>query len=118
MCICIGKASGTPLKRYYSESEAHEGVLYVKYNHGKEMTQYLCDKCGLWHLSPISRATPSHTCEYCTGRNGKAKESYRTKLDAQLRAEHIENERKCRLHVYQCPHGDGWHLTKKGGLNY
>ncbi len=113
MCACIGKASGTPLKKYYSDSEAHEAVLYVKYNHGKEMTQYLCDKCGLWHLSPVSRATPSHSCHYCVGSNGRSKASYRTKQDALLRAEIIEDERGLRLNTYQCSHGDGWHLTKK-----
>ncbi len=112
MCTCIGKASGTPLKKYYSESEAHEAVLYVKYNHGKEMSQYLCDKCGLWHLSPVSRATPSHKCSHCTGGNGRLKDTYHSKQDALVRSEIINEERNTRLSVYPCPFNEGWHLTK------
>jgi len=112
MCTCIGKISGTPLKKYYSESEAHEAVLYVKYNHGKEMTQYLCDNCGMWHLSPISRATPSFTCSRCESNKRVPKETYRSKQEALMRAEIIQEEKGLYLSVYPCPFNEGWHLTK------
>ena len=112
MCTCINKVTGMPLKKYYSDSEAHEAVLYVKYTHDKEMEQYLCNKCGFWHLSPVSRATPSHKCIHCTGGNGMSKDTYHSKQDALVRSGIIYDERNIRLSVYPCPYEDGWHLTK------
>jgi hypothetical protein len=51
-------------------------------------------------------------CEYCRGKDGKEKDVYETFQSAFDTAKHIEENRKIYLNVYQCPHGNGWHLTK------
>jgi hypothetical protein len=51
-------------------------------------------------------------CEYCRGKDGKEKDVYETFQSAFDTAKYIEEYRKIFLNVYQCPHGNGWHLTK------
>jgi hypothetical protein len=51
-------------------------------------------------------------CPHCFGRNGEAKDIYKTQKIAEDAACHIENERRIRLKVYPCPHNNGWHLTR------
>jgi hypothetical protein len=51
-------------------------------------------------------------CEYCRGKDGKGKDVYDTFQSAFDTAKYIEEDRKVYLNVYQCPQGNGWHLTK------
>lgn len=112
MELCVGKQSGQPLKRYSLESDALDAVVYVKRTHGKEMKHYLCHICGFFHLSPLTRETPSQLCAQCFGGDGRNKEAYLSEEYARIRASIILNERGIRLESYPCPYGNGWHLTK------
>ena len=109
---CVGRKSGKPLVEYPTEREALEGTDYSRNRYGTRMVPSLCDTCGMWHLSPESRQTPSHKCALCTSADGKKKDSYRTEEDAWRRAAILRKEQGAVLRVYRCEHGDGWHLTR------
>jgi hypothetical protein len=51
-------------------------------------------------------------CAYCGGKDGRKKEAYETFQAAFDAAQYIEETRGIFLNVYQCPRGNGWHLTK------
>ena len=108
---CVGKVSRAPLTEYDSRDEALDGAEYVLSAHGKRMTPYRCSRCGLWHLAPNDRQTPSRECQYCCGRDGRPKATYETQEAAERRAEILERERGVYLRAYPCS-GGGWHLTK------
>ncbi len=104
--------SGLPLSVFINEIEAQEAVVHAMSHYGKNFVPYHCCKCGFWHLSPKSRETPSHKCNYCTSGDGVYKDSYRTEDEANLRANIIYKEQGIELRVYECEYGSGWHLTK------
>lgn len=112
---CVGKVSGKPLTEYDSEQEALDGAAHAKQQYGRSLVPYACDTCGLWHLSPTERQTPSKQCPTCRGADGKAKESYRSEQEASRRAAIIRGEKGANLSVYACEYGHGWHLTSGGG---
>lgn len=109
---CVGKKTGKPLTEYDSEREAQEGADYANSRYQNNLAPYPCDTCGKWHLTPADRQTPSTACKLCTGTDGKPKEAYRSREDAQRRADILRREMGADLKVYQCEHGSGWHLTK------
>ena len=109
---CTGAVSQQPLTEYDTFEDARHGAAYARHQHGSHMTPYPCDRCGKWHLTPSERRTPSHTCDWCRGSDGKAKEAYVTEEDAERRARILLTERGVRLRAYECEHGSGWHLTK------
>ena len=111
---CFGKVSGQPLSQYCNAEEAQNAADYSKYNYNNDLEPYECNKCGLWHLSPNSRKTPSTKCYRCTAGDGTYKDSYRTKKEANVRADIIDNEQGIDLNIYKCRYGNGWHLTKRG----
>jgi hypothetical protein len=51
-------------------------------------------------------------CEFCKGKDGKAKDIYETIQGAIDAAKFLEKERGVYLNPYKCPRGSGWHLTK------
>ncbi|MDR2659613.1 MAG: hypothetical protein LBC27_06450 [Spirochaetaceae bacterium] len=63
---------------------------------------------------PLVFETPSTAklCVHCRGSDGKEKEIYETPEAACRRAAYIKEERGVTLKIYQCPKGNGWHLTK------
>lgn len=77
--ICL-KKDGAPLKTYDNEWSAKEGAEYVRSRYGSEQIPYKCDKCGLWHLSPVERQTKNHL-SLCIDSSGKRKAAYETRLD-------------------------------------
>lgn len=109
---CYGKETKQPLSVYQSEFLATEACQHIERTHHKQLTPYQCNTCGLWHLSPITRQTPSHKCQDCNDSHGNAKASYQSRSEAGLRADIIYKEEGVLLRVYPCPFGDGWHLTK------
>ncbi|MCS0048981.1 MULTISPECIES: hypothetical protein [Vibrio diabolicus subgroup] len=109
---CFSKKTGTPLTAFDNEIEAQQGADYANFQYGHDLAPYKCDKCGLWHLSPKDRHTPSKTCNYCTDRNGRPKELYRSQKDAVTRAKIILQESGIYLNAYECHQYIGWHLTK------
>ena len=112
---CIGKTSGKPLTEYLSKGEAQEGADHAGSRYGRRLVPYQCGRCGLWHLAPENRQTPSTSCPVCTGANGTAKDSYRNRQEAQRRADILHQEQGAALCVYACEHGYGWHLTRGRG---
>lgn len=105
---CQSKQTGRPLTEYQTKPEATRAASSIG-----EMVAYKCRRCSLWHLSPARNHTPSSSCTYCTSSAGKPKQTYRSEDEARRRARLIKEERGVSLDVYPCPHGDGWHLTKR-----
>jgi hypothetical protein len=62
-----------------------------------------------WHLSTDKRG---EQCPYCCGRDGKAKDVYETRKDAENAARYVGEKYRVPLTVYPCPHSSAWHLTK------
>ena len=110
---CTSGRSNKPLTEYNTEPEALEAAAGIRKRNSTHMVPYNCDTCNKWHLTPKSRQTPSTTCKECKDRTGKPKESYETKQGAVKRARILRKEQGVVLAAYVCPHGDGWHLTKK-----
>jgi len=96
-----------PIQEYDFKNEATQAAIHAERTYGTKLTPYLCDKCGNWHLSPTNRVTPSVECKFCH------KQLYPTRQCAKTRANCIQKDRGVSLSVYQCPCGDGWHLTSK-----
>ncbi|MRI34251.1 hypothetical protein EOPP23_14750 [Endozoicomonas sp. OPT23] len=109
---CFGKLSGSPLSVYSSELEAHSAAEYASAQYNNALTPYQCNRCNLWHLSPLNRHTPSKKCSHCTGSDGRPKETYEGMGQALLRANILHEEQGIRLNIYACPNSSGWHLTK------
>lgn len=109
---CKGNHGGF-LEEYFSESEAFDAAGYVKSKYGNDVVPYKCEKCSLWHLSPKNRQTPGKVCPYCEDSSGDPKIAYETKEAAQRRADIIGEEKDISLFVYECEHGEGWHLTSQ-----
>ena len=109
---CFGKATGKPLSEYATRCEALRSAAYARREFGRELEAYECRHCGLWHLSPVERRTPSVSCDWCTSSGGAHKELYRSEDGALRRARFVEEDEGVRLRVYRCPYGGGWHLTK------
>lgn len=51
-------------------------------------------------------------CKHCRGKDGKQKDIYVTLQSALDTMEFVKENRGIYLNVYECPHGNGWHLTK------
>ncbi|MDA0712271.1 MAG: hypothetical protein O3B73_18895 [bacterium] len=109
---CSGSQSGKPLSEYDSEEEAREAADYARKTYGRTLDPYLCDRCDRWHLGLENRKTPSLPCPTCTGTDGRLKEAYQSREDAQKRADILGREQGVALSVYPCDHGNGWHLTR------
>lgn len=101
---CVGH-SGRPRRAYPDLSSAEEGARHALLSYGNQMVPYRCNQCGSWHLCPIDRYTPGHYCYACS------KQAYNSEQAAERRARILEQERGTRLRVYECPYGEGWHLT-------
>ena len=110
---CIGKVSGKPLTEYDSLEEAEDGAGYANDTYRSNLVPYACSVCGKWHLSPKDRVTPSEKCPFCKGANGEQKEAYRSRRDAERRADILRKEQGVSLKVYACEHSDAWHLTRE-----
>lgn len=95
---------------YDSAAEAREAALAGR-RFGRRLEPYACDTCGCWHLAPAGGPAPVAPGCSCTGRDGQYKDTYRTREDAQRRADLVFAESRVRLRVYRCRSGTGWHLT-------
>jgi hypothetical protein len=65
-----------------------------------------------WRRAIVETPQKAEKCPFCSGQDGKPKDVYRDRADAQSRAWHIGHMRGIRLREYFCPYGYGWHLTK------
>lgn len=117
---CYGKVSGKILTQYDTNHGAQSAAAYVLEEHGKKMVPYQCQRCQFWHLSPIERQTEhtSWSCS-CVGENNHSKDCYKSKSDAECRAQILKEDMGKILNVYRCPETDCiWHLTKKDPQQY
>ena len=110
---CVGRKTGKPLTEFASQSDAREGAAHANKRYGQNLLPYQCDECGMWHLAPADRQTPSTTCNSCPSADGKPKESYQNESAARRRADILHREQGVTLQVYACEHGNGWHLTRR-----
>lgn len=107
--------TGEPLSEFSSESEAQKSADYE--NSRKQnvhFVPYKCEKCGLWHLKPQEFFVKklSTRCA-CVDSNGHEKDAYPTREEAQKMAD-IRSKDGVHLTVYECPEGNGYHLTSHG----
>lgn len=98
---------GKPRRAYSNQRLAEEGARHALEAYGNRMVPYHCNQCGSWHLCPVYRHTPGHYCHDCE------KQAYVSESAAERRALILEREQETFLRVYECPYGEGWHLTSK-----
>lgn len=103
---CVNR-QGKPRRSFLERQSAAEGARYVLEVYGHSMEPYRCHRCGSWHLSPAERHTPCHYCHDCD------KQAYNSEVSAERQALILEREQGILLRVYECPYGEGWHLTSR-----
>jgi len=104
--VCVSRR-GTPRSTYPDRIAAEVGADLVLSKYKSHMVTYRCMDCGLWHLCPAGRHTPSEHCNVCS------KQAYASEDTAERRAALLEQERGVWLRVYACPYRNGWHLTSR-----
>lgn len=108
-------STGSPLSVYETYSEATESAQYQSSDGRTQLTPYQCDRCGKYHLKPAEfycKKTKS-TCS-CTDHHGNKKDTYETRYDAEKMVK-IREQAGVTLYVYECPQGNGFHLTSSKG---
>jgi hypothetical protein len=111
------KQNGEPLTEFHSEYEAYDGADYVNSTYSLDLEPYHCHACLYWHLSPLGRKTPNKMCKTCVDKWGSSKSLYETYESAERRAFIILKEQGVELNIYDCPNGQGYHLTKRKSKN-
>ena len=106
---CKG-ANGQFLEEYHSKSAADIAAADLQRQYGNVLNPYQCRGCGYWHLAT---GTTRKQCHFCTDSSLFLKDIYSTREEAQSTAAHMRHEKKLVLYPYRCPHGSGWHLTKR-----
>lgn len=101
---CLNRL-GKPLRAYPDRATADEAARHADAAYGHRMVPYRCGRCREWHLCPENRHTPSRECHWCE------KRAYETDAHAERRSKILREEQGVELRVYECPHGEGWHLT-------
>ena len=107
---CKG-SNGQFLEEYHNETVAKIAAEELQNQYGKVYTPYLCRSCNYWHLRTGSAR---RQCHLCMDANLFHKDVYPTQAEAQSTVAYLKKEKRVQLYVYRCPHGSGWHLTKKG----
>lgn len=109
---CTNPRTNKPRRSYFSESEAAIAADEFRARFGTDQVPYRCRPgCEEWHLGLRANHTPSAPCPDCTSSGGGPKMSYETEEGAQRRAALIRKTKGVDLRVYDCPYGNGWHLT-------
>lgn len=110
---CRGRSNGRPLMTYSGEAEAANQADYSARVHKTALRPYQCHTCGCWHLSPKPARPTFEACFKCVGRDRSSKIAYPTEGDANEAASRIGAHSAISLRAYECPYGDGWHLTSR-----
>jgi len=103
---CTG-TNGRYLEEYHTETAARIAAEEMTNGSFKPVK---CSRCGYWHLAPV---TTRRQCMFCTDSGLFLKDIYATREEALRTADHLKREKRVQLFPYKCPHGSGWHLTKK-----
>ena len=95
--------NGELIDTYASREEAEQQKRLNYVMHRSTQNVYRCVRCEGWHLCPGDRKP----CEHCE------KMSYSTINSAEKVARHVLKKSGIHINRYDCPIGNGWHLTKK-----
>lgn len=119
---CFGTQNTGPRTEYESLRDAKKAAVHAELKYGNIMVAYCCSVCPLWHIAPQSRQTISESSAFgcqCQAADGSFKTTYRQEVGATRRADIIwQEDRSVYLRAYQCPSGNGWHLSSKSELEY
>ncbi len=114
------KKSKKPLMAYVCAADAQQEAGRLKDRYQRDMAPYVCTVCGFWHLAHRPKPKPKprpqlYRCHYCQGKNGEDKITYPSEDFAERRAEYLCDVQRLYfgLRAYECPHGEGWHLTSR-----
>lgn len=99
--------NGQFLQEYHSRSAAELAAEDLD----RPFNPMHCPRCGYWHLKAENTR---RQCFQCTDSGLFLKDIYATREEAQRTADHLRRAKKVQVYPYKCPHGGGWHLTKKG----
>ena len=102
------------LEEYHSLTVAKISADDLKRVYGNDLVPFQCSSCGYWHLKALNTRKQ---CHHCMDSSLFHKDIYATKEDAQSTAAYLRKEKKVQLFPYRCPHGSGWHLTKKNPVS-
>lgn len=103
--------TGNPLTEYDTVDEAQSSADYERERIGCDLVPYQCPKCGKFHLKPREFFVQKLTTRCsCSDVNGNAKDAYPTRAEAEKMAG-IRAKAGVHLSVYECPEGNGFHLT-------
>ena len=107
-------SEGKPRSEYETEWEAQQSADYQRSANGIDLYPYPCTKCGKFHLAPVESKinVVNFNCG-CTDSNGRKKELYETRDDAQKVADARMKKGSGPLFVYPCESRRGFHLTHK-----
>ena len=96
---CFSKKTNEALSVYETEAEAQQSANYQRYENGRSLYPYHCERCGLWHLAPTeTRINVLHNACSCLDSSGKHKDLYLSREDAEKVAEQRENDGSQKLH--------------------
>lgn len=111
---CFSKTTKNPLSVYTTEAEAQQSADYQRYENGRSLYPYHCERCGLWHLAPTaSRINVLRNACSCADSCGRHKDLYLSYEDALKAKTKRESEGACPLYIYPCETRSGYHLTHK-----
>jgi len=104
------KRNGEPLMEYDSGFEAEDSAQFVLSKFNNEMTPYLCDSCGKFHLV-LKGKVPISGNYACTDRDGQPKDSYESEETADRQVDYLYRAKQIALRSYHCYDCNYWHLT-------
>ena len=102
--------NGQFLEEYHSQTAATIATEEIKEMYGNRFSPYQCGACGYWHLRTENTRKQCHLCK---DSSLFQKDIYSTKEEAEKTIAWLRKEKKLQLYPYRCPHGSGWHLTKR-----
>ena len=103
-------STGQYLEEYHSKTAADLAAQELQQAYGNPLSSYQCRACGYWHLTG---AQTRRQCHFCTDSSLFLKDIYATREEALTMIARLRKEAKIQLYPYKCPHGSGWHLTKR-----
>lgn len=106
---CKG-TNGQYLEEYHNQAAAALAAEERLGQSGYRLAPYQCRACGYWHLAPVQTR---RQCFLCSDSALFHKDIYPSREEAQKTADWMRKEKRIQVYPYRCPHGSGWHLTKR-----
>lgn len=104
-------------KEYYSFEEAKNAAELVSKSKCNDRTfeAYECSECFKYHIRPERKFPKPFKCGHCTSSDGEKKNLYTSKENAEFALKERESSSGKKLYIYECPHQDGYHISKQTG---